>query len=173
MRYEHMIDTDVGTFWSKLFFDEEFNRRLYFEGLGFKSYAVLSQDGDPSSGIRRTIEAESTINAPAVVRKILGSTKFREEGVFDATKQRWVTKIVPGKMRGRINIGGEMWVEPIGSFQCRRVYEATVSVRAAGVGRAIARFIEKSTGQEQTRAALFFNQFIREKGWHREPRNNE
>ena len=166
MLYDHVIDTCVDTFWERLFFDEEFNRRLYLEGLGFKSYEVLSQEGDPSSGIQRTIEAESTIDAPAIVRKILGSTNYREEGVFDAAKRRWVTTIVPKKMRGRITIGGEMWAEPVGPFQCRRIYQSTVSVRIAGVGKAIARFIERSTEREQTRAARFFNQFIREKGWH-------
>ena len=43
-RIEHTYDCSADVFWSKIFLDDAYNRKLFLEELHFESWRVLSQD---------------------------------------------------------------------------------------------------------------------------------
>ena len=49
MRYtiKHIFNTDIDTFWNKLFFDPEYNKTLFEQHLKFTRYRVLELDAQP------------------------------------------------------------------------------------------------------------------------------
>ena len=161
----HTFDTDVDTYWSKVFFTEEFQRRLYLEGLGFKHYELVSRDDAPDGTIRKKIKTEPKSEAPAVVKKLIGdSIAYTEEGTFDPKTKIWKYRIVTTKMSDKVEIGGDFWVEPKGDKKIERVVKVNITVKIFGVGGAIESFIEKTTRESFDKAAVFTNKFIREHG---------
>src|SRR5690606_19496607 len=77
----NVFETDKDTFWNKLFFDEEYNRRLYLDALGFKGFELLELTGEPGGVRTRRIRTEPKSEAPAVVTKLIGGDiSYTEEG---------------------------------------------------------------------------------------------
>jgi hypothetical protein len=166
LRLEHVFDTNVDTFWEKVFFDEEYNRRLYGpEALKYKQWKLLSLDRKPDGGIARRALMEPPFEAPAVVKKLLGDgITYTEDGTFDPVAKRWRYKIIPSKLADKFTSEGEYWLEPRGDKQLLRICTVKLEVRVFGVGGAVEGFIEKQTKESYEVAARFTNGFIREKG---------
>jgi hypothetical protein len=162
----HVFNTDVDTYWNKIFFDTEYNDRLYREGLKFKDFAVLELTGEPGGPRTRKMRTEPAADAPAVVRKLIGdSLTYNETGTFDPAKKLWSYDIVTSKLADRIKIGGTLWAESKGEHEIERVAEIEIVVKIVGVGGAIEKFIEKTTRESYEKATKFTNDFIAEKGY--------
>lgn len=168
MKFEmrHTFRCDEETFWGKVFFDEEYNRRLYGpEALKYKQWKLLSLDRKPDGGIARRALMEPPFEAPAVVKKLLGDgITYTEDGTFDPVAKRWRYKIIPSKLADKFTSEGEYWLEPRGDKQLLRICTVKLEVRVFGVGGAVEGFIEKQTKESYEVAARFTNGFIREKG---------
>jgi hypothetical protein len=161
----HTFDVDVDTFWNEVFFDADFNRKLYLEALGFKTYDVVEEKKDPDGTVHRKVRQTPRSDAPAVVKKLVGDEiSYVEEGRFDPTKKRWSYTITPSKLPDKIKIGGEFWVEPKGEGKIERLCTVDLSVKIFGVGGAVESFIEKQTKDSYDKAALFTRKFIEERG---------
>jgi hypothetical protein len=161
----HIFDTDVDTYWSKVFFEDEFQQRLYMEGLKFKQYELLSKKTEPDGTILRSVRTEPSSDAPAVVKKIIGdSIAYVENGTFDAKTKRWKYEIVTSKMADKVKIGGDFWVEAKGAKKIERIVKVNITVKVFAVGGAIESFIEKTTRESFDKAAAFTNAYIHEKG---------
>lgn len=165
----HTFDTDEASYWDRVFFDPEFNRRLYLDALKFKGFEVLSQTGGPGEARTRTMRTEPSSDAPAVVKKLIGdSISYREEGSFDPASGVWTYRITTSKLADKVRISGRFWVEPVaGAKKVERVCECEIEVKIALVGGAVESFIEKTTRESYESAARFTNEFIREKGLDR------
>lgn len=162
----HVFNTDADTFWNKMFFDEEYNRRLFVTALGFPMWEQLELREESDGAKVRKTKMEPKSDAPAVVKKLVGdSVTYIEEGKWNPATRRWVFKIVPGKMADKIRIEGEFWVEQRGQKQIERICTTNVDVKIFGVGGAVESFIEKSTRDSYEKAAVFSNEFIKEKGY--------
>lgn len=160
-----VFDTDVDTYWDRIFFDAEYNERIYREALGFKSFTILEQTGEPGQVRTRTMRTEPAADAPAVVRKMIGdSFSYTERGTFDPSTKIWTYSITTSGMPEKIKIGGRLWAEPQGDRKCVRVAEIGIEVKIFGVGSAIEKFIEKTTRDSYVKATAFTNRFIAEKG---------
>ena len=80
----HTFNTDVETYWNKLFFDPEYNERLYKHALGFNVFELIELTGEPGGKRTRKLLTEPKSDAPAVVRKLIGdSLQYTETGSFD------------------------------------------------------------------------------------------
>lgn len=159
------FETDVDTYWDRIFFDPEYNRRLYLEALGFKGFELLELTGEPGEKRTRKIRTEPAADAPAVVRKLIGeSLTYTESGSFDPSTGVWTYQIVTNKLSDKVSIGGRLWAEPKGEKRCERIAEVEVVVKVFGVGGAIEKFIEKTTRDSYVKASAFTNRFIAEKG---------
>ncbi len=162
----HIFNTEVDTYWNKVFFDQEYNERLYKkEGLDFKDFQVLELTGEPGGVRTRKMLTEPKSDAPAVVRKLIGdSLSYTETGRFDPVKKEWTYNIVTSKLSDKVKIGGKLWVEPKGEHKIERVADIEIEVKIFGVGGAVEKFIEKTTRESYELATNFTNKFIAEKG---------
>lgn len=159
-----IFDTDVDTYWNALFFDAEYNDRMYREALGFKNFETIELTGEPGERRTRTMRTEPAAEAPAVVRKVIGDTlTYTERGHWEPDSQIWHYQIQTSKLADKVKIGGRLWAEPRGEHRCERVVEIEVEVKVFGVGGAIEKFIEKTTRDSYVRATKFTNAFIAEK----------
>ena len=161
----HIFETDVDTYWEKVFFSDEFQQRLYMEGLKFKHYELLSKKTEADGTIVKSIRTEPSSEAPAVVKKLIGdSIAYVENGRWDPQTKKWKYEIVTSKMADKVKIGGDFWVEARGDKKIERVVKVDITVKVFAVGGAIESFIEKTTRESFEKAATFTNAFIREKG---------
>jgi hypothetical protein len=162
----NVFETDPETFWNKIFFDAEYNRRLYLDALKFKDFELLELTGEPGGARTRKIRTEPRSEAPAVVTKLIGgSLTYVEDGRFDPATKKWTYTISTSKLADKVKISGVFWVEPRGEKRIERICECTVEVKIFGVGGTIESFIEKTTRESYEDAARFTNAFIAEKGY--------
>lgn len=162
----NVFETDKDTFWNKLFFDEEYNRRLYLDALGFKGFELLELTGEPGGVRTRRIRTEPKSEAPAVVTKLIGGDiSYTEEGRFDPATGIWKYEIKTSKLTDKISITGTFWVEPRGDKKIERFCENDIQVKIFGVGGTVESFIEKTTRDSYAKTEAFTNAFIREKGY--------
>lgn len=160
----HTLETDKKTYWDRVFFDPDFNRRLYRDALGFGAFEVLSETGAPGEARTRRMRTEPKSEAPAVVKKLLGDgISYIEDGRWDPETGVWTYQITTSRLSDKMRIGGRFWVEPRGEKKIERLCECDVEVKIALVGGAVEGFIEKTTRESYDAAARFTNQFIREK----------
>ena len=65
-------DCSPDEFWA-LYYDPDFTVRLHLESLGSTSAEIVSQEGDVSSGLVRTLRYGQRPPMPGPVRKIFGA----------------------------------------------------------------------------------------------------
>lgn len=161
----HTFEMKEGDFWSKTFFDPEFNRRLYKERLGFPQWEVLEEDEQSDGTYTRRVQIEPKAEAPAAIQKLIGSgITYVENGTWDPKSKRFRFRIEPSKLRDKVATHGEMWTEAKGDHKCERVVSVEVNASIFGVGKMLENFIEKSVKENYEAAAEFTVEWIREKG---------
>ena len=165
VRIEHVYEVSEDTFWEQVFLDEEYNRRLYMEGLKFESYALKEQE-ESENEVKRTIDVTPRLgDLPGPMKKVLGDNmSYLEKGVYDKTKRRYHVDIVPATLANKIKVKGELHTEPAGDKQCRRIFEATVEVKVLGLGRMMEKRIVDDLQKGYSRGARFTNEYVKEKG---------
>lgn len=161
----HTFPITAEQFWQDTFFNEEFNRTLYLERLGFDAYEVLEQ-GEEAGGVRtRKVRTTLKIDAPGPVRKMVGdSVSYVETGKFDPASGRYRFRIEPSKLADKLQISGEMWCEPRGDKRVERILRTDMEVKVFGVGKLVESTIERTTRDSYDKAATFTNEWIAEKG---------
>ena len=165
VRIEHTYEVDEDTFWDRVFLDEEYNRRLYLEGLRFESYALKSQE-ESDTEVKRTIDVTPRLgDLPGPMKKVLGDNlSYLENGVYDKPKRRYYVNIIPSSLPSKIKVTGELHTEPAGDKQCRRIFEANVEVKVLGLGRLMEKRIVDDLQKGYSRGARFTNEYVKEKG---------
>jgi hypothetical protein len=162
---KHTIETDVDTFWEKLFKDAEFNRAMFVEGLRFITYNVLEDVQEPDGTVRKRVECAPKIELPAPARKIFGDTAgYTEIGRFDPKQRKYFADVIPKVAADKIKTSSELWVEPRGDKRCERLVVVDNSVKVFGLGTLLEGFIEQQTRDQYSKSADFTNRWIREKG---------
>jgi hypothetical protein len=161
---KHTIETDVDTFW-KLFFDAEFNRAMFVEGLRFTTYNVLEDVHEPNGVIRKRVECTPNIQLPAPARKIFGdSAGYTEIGRYDPAQKKYFADAVPNVAAEKIKTTSETSAEPRGDKRCERLVMVDNTVKVFGLGTILEGFIEQQTRDQYAKSAEFMNRWIREKG---------
>jgi hypothetical protein len=165
VRIEHIYEVSEDTFWERLFLDEEYNRRMYVEGLKFESYAVVEQE-ESTDEVKRTLDVTPRLgDLPGAMKKVLGDNlSYLEKGVYDKSKRRYRVDIVPSTLSSKIRVSGELYTEPVGDKQCRRIFEARVEVKVLGLGKMMEKRIIDDLQKGYSRGARFTNEYAKEKG---------
>ena len=162
----NVFNTDLETYWSKIFFDADYNRNLYVETLGFKQWEIKELTGEWGTARTRKQFLEPKSEAPAVVQKLVGgSITYQEEGRFDPTTNIWTYQISLSKMADKVRIGGKFWVEPRGEKRIERICEVDITVSIPLVGGTVERFIEAETRASYEKTTVFTNNWIAAKGF--------
>lgn len=160
----HEFNTDCDTFWDKIFFDPEYNRALYRDGLQFPEYELL-EERDVGDHVVRRVRVVPKQDAPAAVQKLVGGRfSYIEEGRFDKKTKHYTFRVVPSAMPDKIRTEGELRCEAVGPKKMRRVIDMNIEVKIFGVGGIVESFVSKSTQDSYAQAATFTNKWIADKG---------
>ena len=159
------FDITVDTFWRDVFFNWEFQERLYKEALSCVTVELLEESEIVPGARTRRLAFTQPIEAPAPVRKLFGdATRMEERGRFDPQAKRWIFEMVPERMADKIRITGETWVEPVGETRLERVCALDFSVHIFGIGSLVEKFMGSSTVDSYAKQTRFTRAFIEEKG---------
>lgn len=162
---EHTFNCSEDTYWDEVFPDEEFNRRLFMDELGFTAYEVKVFEDTPK-GKRRVIEATPDLGEmPGPMKKLVGDgVGYREESELDRESKRMQVKVIPSKLADKIKMEGVFFTRSAGEGKCTRVFEMDVNVKIFGVGGMVEKKILDDLAQSYDKAAKFTNAYLEEKG---------
>jgi hypothetical protein len=165
IRVEHTFKCSEETFWTKVFFDDEYNRRLFQEILKFPVWRVAKSE-ERGDEVHRTIEAAPPIgDLPGPLKAVVGdSAGYEERGVFNKKTHRYRVQVVPNRMSDKISVVVEMWTEPLGEGQCKRFARATATAKIFGVGGMLEKKLLSDLERSYEKSASFTNTFVTEKG---------
>lgn len=154
----HTMDCDVETFW-RVFFDDEYNKKLYLEGLSFKSFEQLEK-----TETKRRMRGVPKMALPGPVAKLLGdSFGYEEQGTFDKAASKFSWKMIPNTMTDKLFTSGSVKVEAAGEGKCRRISEATIEAKVFGLGGVLEGTAEKEIRDGWEKEAAFMNRWVKDK----------
>jgi hypothetical protein len=156
----HEINCNVDTFW-KIFFDKEFNEKLYKEAIGFPEFNVVDQR-ETETEIIRKCAGKPKLNMPGPVMKLLGdSFRYTEEGKFNKATKIWTWKMTPSTLADKLRQEGSVRAEPIGDSKVRRVADLINEAKIFGIGGLLESSAEKELRAGWDKSAVFMNDWIK------------
>ncbi|HRI11147.1 MAG TPA: DUF2505 domain-containing protein [Nannocystaceae bacterium] len=156
----HEIQCTPERFW-EVFFDKEFNRSLYVEGLKFSDFTVVEQTAGPD--VRRKVKGTPKVELPGAIAKLVGDKfGYEEEGTFNAAKKEWRWKMRPSVMADKMRMEGVLRVEAAGAGKCRRIAEMEVEAKVFGIGGMVESTSEKEMRAGWDGSAAYMNKWLRE-----------
>jgi hypothetical protein len=162
-RIVNELECSEATFWDVLFFDAEFNRRLFLEELKFESWKVVSER-ESDDVVERELEVCPNVGEiPGPLKAVVGDgLSYREQGTFDRKRRRYVVKAKSPKMGDRVLVEGEMYTEPLGENRCRRIFAVKATARIFGVGGLLEKRILADLEKSYAQSAAFIGRYVRE-----------
>ena len=160
----HAFAIDATTFWDAVFFDAEYNRRLYRDALEFPRFDETPPVTEADGSRTRRMAMEPKNDAPAVVQKLAGTLAYVEEGKWDRKDGVYTYTLVTSKLSDKVKMGGTIRAVARGDRAIERVVEAWCEVKIFGVGGVFESFIEKTNRESWEKNATFTRSFIAEKG---------
>ncbi|HEX5655887.1 MAG TPA: DUF2505 family protein [Polyangiales bacterium] len=162
-KIESVFHVAPDVFWSRLFFDAEYNAGLY-RALGFESYEVQSLETHADGRIERKLRAEPPLSGPELLRNALrGRIYYVESGTFDPARQVWEFANESSVKAGETRVAGIIHALPHPQGMLHRV-ELEISVSALGLGSLIEKQIEKSTRESYLVTTTYTNTYAGERG---------
>jgi hypothetical protein len=159
----HEIHCNVDTFW-KVFFDKEFNEKLYKGPLGFPDFTVVDQK-DTETSVTRKVAAQPKMEVPGPVAKLIGpGFRYTEEGSMTKSERVWRWKMIPSTLADKLFTSGTVRVEAVGDSKVRRIAEMNVEAKIFAVGGLIESSAEKQMRDGWDKSATFMNQWIKDHG---------
>ena len=165
VKYEHIFECDEDTYWDKVFFDDDYNRKLFMDTLKFSLWKQEIKERTDSV-IRRTVTVQPPVgDVPGAVRKLLGDRfGYLEQGTFDRKTRRYSIKIEPSTAADKTDIRGELWVEKAGEKRIKRIATMHVEVRIMVVGKLVEDKVIQDMSLSYEKAADFTNAWVKQKG---------
>lgn len=161
----HEIDCDEDTYWSKIVFDEGFNKELYDKELKFPKWAILDQKDTDATYTRRVQVDPPVAGLPTALKKVVGDRlSYVEEGTFDKKAKRYTFKVTPSTMADKTKVQGEMWCEKLGEKKIARVCRITVDVKVFMVGSMIEERIVQDLKTAYDHGATYTNTWLAKGG---------
>ena len=163
-RIEHVYDCSAEVFWTKIFLDEEYNRKLFLDELHFSVWKVLRSE-ERGQEVHRVIEATPPLgDLPGALKRLLSDgLGYEEHGVLDRSKQRYRLEVKPRSLANKMSIQGELTTQPISERSCRRIYVPRVEARVLGVGGMIEQRLLDDIEKSYNKSAVFTNRWIAER----------
>jgi len=159
----HEIETDEDTFWSKIVFDEPFNKRMYEGELKFPGWKLLDMKEDDARIVRRVQVDPPVKDLPAAVKKVIGDRLgYVEDGTFDKKTKRYAMKVTPSAMAEKSKISGELWSERAGDKKIWRICRMSVEVKVFMVGSLVEDRIIQDLRSAYDASATFTNRYVKE-----------
>jgi hypothetical protein len=141
-------------FWA-LYFDPDFAVRMYLESLGSTSAEIVSQEGDLTNGLVRTLRYGQKPNMPGPVRKIFGEEVVTTEvSTFDPATSTSTFVMTPGTMGDKTDIRGSIAFSTEGGKTVETFF-LEAKVKIFGAGPIVERFIESQARATQEKSVTF------------------
>ena len=141
-------------FWA-LYYDPDFAVRLHLESLGSTSAEIISQEGDLTSGLVRTLRYGQKPNMPGPVRKIFGEEVVTTEvSTFDPSSSTSTFVMTPGTMADKTDIRGAI-AFAVAAGQTVETFTLEAKVKIFGAGPIVERFIEAQARSTQEKSVAF------------------
>jgi hypothetical protein len=141
-------------FWA-LYFDPDFAVRLHLESLGSTSAEIVSQEGDLTNGLVRTLRYGQKPNMPGPVRKIFGEEVITTEvSTFDPATSTSSFVMTPGTMGDKTHIDGAI-AFAVRDGKTVETFTLEARVKIFGAGPIVERFIESQARETQERSVVF------------------
>lgn len=165
-RCEHDFECSENTYWEKVFFDEEYNRRLFRDELRFPEWRVLDQK-DEGQRVVRNLRAQPPIeDLPGPLKAVVGEgAGYEERGVYDRSTRRYEAKVQPNRLADRVSVTLTMSTENLSEKRCRRIVTGTVTAKIFVVGALLEQKMIADLTRSYAKSADFTNRFLAEKGW--------
>ncbi|MDC0723596.1 DUF2505 domain-containing protein [Nannocystis bainbridge] len=159
----HEINCDADTFW-RVFLDQEYNKKLYLEGLGFNAYDILEQH-ETDTTVTRKVKGAPKMNLPGPIAKLVGANfSYVEDGKLDRASKLWTWKVTPSSMADKVRNEGSLRIEPIGDNKVRRIADLVVEAKVFGVGGLIESSLEKQLREGWEASVPFMHKWLAEHG---------
>lgn len=160
VKISHDINCNEEKFW-QLFFDKEFNEKLYREGLEFPEWKIEEQTENDAEVKRRTKGRPKLKNVPGPVAKILGdSFGYVETGSMSKKEKVWRWKLTPSTLADKIRQEGQLRIEVLGDDKVRRHVEMLIEAKVFGLGGILESTAEKQLRDGWEDSAKFMNKWI-------------
>ena len=158
---QHTYPIAADRFFTEMFFDPDYNRALYLDGLGFAAFDVEREDRDVDGLVEhRTVRVKPKLNMPKPVAKLLGAAfTYREVGAMEG--DAWVAEIIPSKLSDKVEVRTTMTVAPVGEDTCLRTAEFDIRVRIFGLGKVFESFIERTLRESYQAASAHSARWLR------------
>jgi hypothetical protein len=156
----HEINCGVDEFW-EIFFDQEFNQKLFKDHLDFPEYEVLEQE-ERDGGMYRKLRGRPKMDVPKPVAKALGD-KFGYEETGHKKGDTWEWSMKTNTLTDKLHTRGTVRCEKISDDKCRRVAEIEMEAKVFGIGKLIEQSTEKEMRDGWNKSAAFMNQWIAQK----------
>jgi hypothetical protein len=150
-------------FWEKLFFDTEFNRRLFLTELGFVQWKILSEKTTDDFVERELDVTPKVTDVPGPVKAVIGdSLGYHEHGRYDRKRRRYAVKATSPVLGDRFLLEGEMYTETLGENRCRRIFNVKVTTKIFGVGGLIEKRVIADLEKSYAESAKFIGKYVQE-----------
>ncbi len=147
-------DCTPEAFWA-LYFERDFVLRLHREALGSTSAEVVSQEGDLSRGLVRTLRYGQRPTMPGPVRKIFGEeVTTTEVSTFDPATSTTSFTMTPGTMADKTHIEGAIALTNE-SGSTVETFSLDARVKIFGAGPIVERFVEHQARDMQEKAVAY------------------
>jgi Protein of unknown function (DUF2505) len=147
-------DCTPDEFWA-LYYDPDYTVRLHLENLASTSAEIVSQEGDLSSGLVRTLTYGQRPPMPGPVRKIFGEEVVTTEvSTFDPKTSTTTFVMTPGTMADKTNIEGSIELAVEGGSTIE-TFTLEARVKIFGAGPIVERFIEHTARDMQEKSVTF------------------
>lgn len=160
----HPYNIEPEPFWQDVFFDADYNEKLYREGLRFEAFDVLELTSPPDGRRARKVRVKPHLDAPAPIRKVIGdSVSYVEEGRLELggpQGPRWVARVIPSTLAEKTQVHAEMWLERTGAGRSDRVASFDIEVKIFGIGGMFEKFLEKTMRDNYQKAAEYTNTWL-------------
>jgi hypothetical protein len=165
-RLEHDFECSQETYWERVFFDEEYNRRLFHDELHFPEWRELEKKDEGSRVLRYVRALPPLENLPGPLKAVIGEgAGYEERGVYDRTTHRYEAKVLPNRLADRVTVTLSMATEPLGEHRSRRVVSGSVTAKVFMVGPLLEQRMISDMSRSYEKSAEFTNRFLSEKGW--------
>lgn len=166
VRFEHVLNCTEETFWSKLFFDEEFNRAMFLKHLGFDRWDLLEKTDSDAAVIQRVMVSPPLGSMPAALKSILsGGISYEEKGRFDKATRVYTVEVTPSKMPDKVDISSRITTRPVDDGKrVARVFEGSVKARIFAIGGILEKKILGDLRDNYDKSVGFTNQWLADEG---------
>jgi hypothetical protein len=163
-RVENVFDCSQDTFWEKVFFDAEYNRRLFYDELHFTEWQELEQK-DEGERVRRRVRAvPPTGDLPGPLKAAIGNgAGYEETGVFVRATNRYDARVRPNVLGDKVTVELVFRTEPVDEQHCRRIVDGTVVAKVMLIGGMLEQRMMSDLTRSYEKSAVFTNRFVAEK----------